>query len=182
MAFQLLITLDFSSHYMHMYRYVVVAASGAGWCELIGPAQFLGHRFAQPQGGQERCQLHHELVLPTRMFRLHFCPTPRVLITGLQTILFIACAGNELFFVALYLMKWVHTPLFQSLGTAPTYWTSFTWAEAMAIICAPVCASKNVVNLVQLWKASKILVGVDLAERAKEREKIHEESLREKKN
>lgn len=97
-------------------------------------------------------------------------------------ILFLVCAANELFFVALYLMKWVHTPLSASLGLAPTYWTSFTWAEAMAIICLPICTLKNFVNLVQLWKASKILVGVDLAERAKERERVHEESLREKKN
>jgi CDP-diacylglycerol--inositol 3-phosphatidyltransferase len=29
---------------------------------------------------------------------------------------------------------------------------------------------KNIINMVQLWKASKILVGVDLAERAKARE------------
>jgi CDP-diacylglycerol--inositol 3-phosphatidyltransferase len=29
---------------------------------------------------------------------------------------------------------------------------------------------KNIINFVQLWKASKILVGVDLAERAKTRE------------
>jgi hypothetical protein len=30
-----------------------------------------------------------------------------------------------------------------------------------------------VINLVQLWKASKILVGVDLAERAMERAKMN---------
>lgn len=33
----------------------------------------------------------------------------------------------------------------------------------------PVFFIKNVINVVQLWKASKILVGVDLAERAKAR-------------
>ena len=44
-----------------------------------------------------------------------------------------------------------------------------TWPELIALICFPISALKNIVNVVQLWKASKILVGVDLAERAKAR-------------
>lgn len=88
----------------------------------------------------------------------------------MQTYLFIICAGNELFFVALYLTKWIHTPLWQSYGLPITFLTQFTWAELMAYACFPVCFLKNYINLVQLWKASKILVGVDLAERAKARE------------
>ncbi|KAI0362239.1 phosphatidylinositol synthase [Trametes cingulata] len=92
------------------------------------------------------------------------------------TTLFIVCAGNELFYIALYLMKWVHTPLAQSLGIGGPL-AHYTWPELMMWICLPICAYKNVVNLVQLWKASKILVGVDLAERAKARE---EEAQRQK--
>lgn len=87
-----------------------------------------------------------------------------------QVNLFVICAGNELFYVALYLIKWVDTPLGQSYGFVPTLIAAFTWAELMAIVCLPVCALKNWINAVQLWKASKILVGVDLAERAKARE------------
>jgi CDP-diacylglycerol--inositol 3-phosphatidyltransferase len=41
-----------------------------------------------------------------------------------------------------------------------------TLAELAASVTAPVWAYKNVVNVVQLWKGSKILVGVDLTERA----------------
>ena len=67
-------------------------------------------------------------------------------------------------------MKWVHTPLGQSYDFVPSLIAMFTWAELMAIVCAPVCLLKNWINVVQLWKASKILVGVDLAERAKARE------------
>jgi hypothetical protein len=44
-----------------------------------------------------------------------------------------------------------------------------TYPHAMALLSFPVCFTKNVINLVQLWKASKILVGVDLATRAKAR-------------
>ena len=62
------------------------------------------------------------------------------------------------------------TPLWSSLGIAPSILTSVTWAELIAWTCLPVCALKNIINAVQLWKASKILVGVDLAERADARE------------
>ena len=84
--------------------------------------------------------------------------------------MFIVCAGNELFYVALYLMKWVHVPMTESFGLAPNVITNCTWAELMAYVCLPICFFKNVINLIQLWKASKILVGVDLAERADARE------------
>lgn len=40
-----------------------------------------------------------------------------------------------------------------------------TWPQLIAALTAPICFAKNVINIVQLWKASKILVGVDLAER-----------------
>lgn len=67
-------------------------------------------------------------------------------------------------------MAWVHTPI--GLGSYSTFpaLASVTYPQAMAIISFPVCFMKNVINLVQLWKASKILVGVDLAERANARE------------
>ena len=44
-----------------------------------------------------------------------------------------------------------------------------TWPELIAHLRFPVSMLKNIVNIVQLWKASKILVGVDLAERTKAR-------------
>ena len=78
--------------------------------------------------------------------------------------LFAFCAGNELFFVALYLMKWNHSP------TELAMFGTWTWPQVLAIVTFPFCFTKNVINIVQLWKASKILVGVDLAEREKARE------------
>lgn len=87
--------------------------------------------------------------------------------------LFLICAGNELFFVALYLVKWTSTPFpvdFTPLPFVGDWLRGLTYAQALALLSAPICAVKNVINLVQLWKASKILVGVDLAERAKARQ------------
>jgi len=87
--------------------------------------------------------------------------------------LFVFCAGNELFFVALYLMKWDHTP------TGLNYMGDITWAQVLALVTLPLCFMKNFVfNVVQLWKASKILVGIDLAERAKEREETELRKVR----
>ena len=70
-------------------------------------------------------------------------------------------------------MRWVHTPI----GSAPMLPSSLgwlTWAQIMALASFPVCFTKNVINAVQLWKASKILVGVDLATRAKAREAVRD--------
>ncbi|PPQ63084.1 hypothetical protein CVT24_005939 [Panaeolus cyanescens] len=74
--------------------------------------------------------------------------------------LFFVCAGNELFFVCLYLMRWTTTPI------SPALLGHLTYPQLMAYLTAPIFLLKNIINVVQLWKASKILVGVDLAERA----------------
>jgi CDP-diacylglycerol--inositol 3-phosphatidyltransferase len=80
-----------------------------------------------------------------------------------QRTLFFVCAGNELFFVSLYLMKWTSNPIDANL------YGSLTYPEVMAFVTGPIFLLKNIINVVQLWKASKILVGVDLAERAEAR-------------
>lgn len=64
-------------------------------------------------------------------------------------------------------MKWIPTPIgLSQLKFIPAH---LTWPQAIAMLTFPVCATKNIINFVQLWKASKILVGVDLAERAQAR-------------
>jgi CDP-diacylglycerol--inositol 3-phosphatidyltransferase len=86
--------------------------------------------------------------------------------------LFFICAGNELFFVALYLMKWVKTPI--GLTTSYSSVDQLSYPQLIALVCLPICLLKNIINVVQLWKASKILVGVDLTERAKARQERQE--------
>jgi len=65
-------------------------------------------------------------------------------------------------------MKWVHTPI-SFLKGIPLV-ASITYPEALALATSGVCLVKNIINIVQLWKASKILVGVDLARRQEARE------------
>jgi len=143
LLFQFLIALDFSSHYFHMYSSLVTGSRS------------------------------HKTVTSDVSWILW-------MYYNNSTTLFLMCFGNELFFVALYLMKWVHTPiaLFAFLSTHPVitditwpiniapYIGEITWPMLVAIFCFPISLTKNIINMVQLWKASKILVGVDLAERA----------------
>jgi CDP-diacylglycerol--inositol 3-phosphatidyltransferase len=94
----------------------------------------------------------------------------------LQPVLFTMCAGNEVFFVALYLIKWDYTPLYTllpySVVTSPVFVENFppalkhlTAAQLIAGLTLPISLGKNIINLVQAWKASKVLVGVDLRDR-----------------
>jgi len=136
LVYQFLITLDFSSHYMHMYSSLVTGSRS--------------HKTVQSD--------------VSRILWLYY-NDPRTL--------FVVCAGNELFFVALYLLKWDQHPIsFSDVLFSGQPWALLTWSQLLALFSAPFCLTKNIINLVQLWKASKILVGVDLAERQKEREEI----------
>jgi CDP-diacylglycerol--inositol 3-phosphatidyltransferase len=116
----------------------------------------------------------------------------------LQRTLFFYCFGNELFFVCLYLVgfyktplglkpEWFLAPFGESMAASLTKtaindvhswpaWTfqvirEFTWPQIVGAITFPICLMKQFFNAVQFWKAAKILVGIDLAERAKNREK-----------
>ncbi|EPQ58229.1 CDP-diacylglycerol--inositol 3-phosphatidyltransferase [Gloeophyllum trabeum ATCC 11539] len=136
MGFQFLMTLDFSSHYMHMYSSLIT-------------------------GSRSHKAVTSEV---SRILRFYYDPK----------ILFVMCAGNELFFVALYLMKWIDTPIASSsipqVAAFGSLLGDLSWPALLAVTCAPICLLKNIVNAVQLWKAAKILVGLDLLERQKERE------------
>ena len=61
-------------------------------------------------------------------------------------------------------MKWDHSP------TGISLLGNLSWAQLLFFGSFFFWLVKNIVNVVQLWKASKILVGVDLAERARARE------------
>lgn len=68
-------------------------------------------------------------------------------------------------------MKWDFAPIGIKINTPLPYdlqlcLAQMTWAQLLACTTAPICLLKNVINFVQLWKASKVLVGVDIAERA----------------
>jgi CDP-diacylglycerol--inositol 3-phosphatidyltransferase len=51
------------------------------------------------------------------------------------------------------------------------YIRELTWPQVMGAVTFPIFLVKQVINGVQFWKAAKVLVGIDLAERAHKREK-----------
>ncbi|QRW14465.1 CDP-alcohol phosphatidyltransferase [Ceratobasidium sp. AG-Ba] len=172
--FQMLITLDFSSHYMHMYSSLVTGSKS--------------HKAVTSEVSRILWYYYNNSVLKSSasagssVANIH------------QLTLFIFCACNELFFVALYLLSFgTYAPIggpftalsqflltFQPTGKpipelalAAQFVATVSWPHLLAIISFPICFGKNIINIVQLWKASKMLVGVDLADRAKEREAMH---------
>ncbi|KAI8142676.1 CDP-alcohol phosphatidyltransferase-domain-containing protein [Fennellomyces sp. T-0311] len=111
--FQFLISLDFSSHYMHMYSSMTAGSTS-----------------------------HKKLSESDYKF-LH-------LYYNSSTVLFIMCAGNELFFVALYCLK------FFTLNLA--WWV-------LLVVSGVICFAKQFINVVQIVNASKVLANIDQEER-----------------
>lgn len=159
LVFQALITLDFSSHYIHMYSSLLTGAAS-----------------------------HKTVTEEMSKILWYYYNDSRTL--------FFFCAGNELFFVCLYLMEFYPTPLgleprwfllpfgkdfalsvLKTAATDPKSWsalffnavTKTTWPMVAAALTLPVCAMKQVFSVVQFWTAAKVLVGVDLESRKRAR-------------
>ena len=70
-----------------------------------------------------------------------------------RTVLFLACAGNELFFMALYMVA--YQPRLALFGTRFFLWESLVGASA------PIFAFKQAMNVVQLYNAAHQLASLD---------------------
>lgn len=93
-----------------------------------------------------------------------------------QRTLFIFCFANEAFFVCLYLAAYWTTPIAphfllpetflhsdlardhpKVFGYVIYYLTHATWPQVVAALTFPIMFGKQVINVVQFWKASKIV-------------------------
>ncbi|KAK8862197.1 cdp-diacylglycerol-inositol 3-phosphatidyltransferase pis [Apiospora arundinis] len=166
LIFQGLISLDLSSHYMHMYATLAMGGSDTS----------------------------HKSVDKSRSWLLNLYYTNK-------TVLFIACAFNELFFIALYLLSFsspllspqllehvgehkasaiqhgaeVNSSVLKQLFTNPysagalelaraNKMDSF-WPWVIAGVSFPVMAIKQFLNIVQLVKASRWIAEGDVDQR-----------------
>ena len=96
-----------------------------------------------------------------------------------QRTLFVFCFLNEAFFVCLYLNAFwtkpinAHFPIPESFLSSslaisnPRFFggiiyvlRKITWPQLVAIISAPICLGKQIINVVQFWKASKIVSSI----------------------
>lgn len=116
--FQLLVGLDLSSHYMHMYA--TLAAGATSHKTLDGSHNWL--------------------------LRLYYTS---------REVMFIACAGNETFFMMLYMAAYKVGPVMQLSGFEMPAWL------VVAVACAPIWAFKQVMNLIQLIGAARKLASMD---------------------
>ncbi|KAL0635242.1 phosphatidylinositol synthase 1 (CDP-alcohol phosphatidyltransferase1) [Maublancomyces gigas] len=71
-------------------------------------------------------------------------------------VLFIFCAANEVFFLAMYLLSF------------PEFAAVHSWPWVVATVTFPICAAKQIVNVVQLVKAAVSLAEGDLEARRKD--------------
>lgn len=164
MVFQLLISLDFASHYMHMYATLAMGGSSQS----------------------------HKNIDEKRSKIMHLYYTNKA-------VLFVCCALNEVFFIALYLLCFSSplvtpsllqpepssfqpgspaVPKASSLLANP--WSAAAMEMARAnkmdstvpwVLCAisgPVMLFKQYVNVVQIVQASRWLAEGDRAERARQ--------------
>ncbi|WFD31333.1 CDP-diacylglycerol--inositol 3-phosphatidyltransferase [Malassezia sp. CBS 17886] len=149
LLFQGLVTLDFSSHYIHMYSSLLAGSTS--------------HKKVDSS--------------VSRILSLYYTDTRA---------LFVFCAGNEIFFLCLYLMAFYRQPL---LLNVPAYLPdrillpilahkdSFlfhmlyeyiparTWPQVLGAVTFPICAGKQIINCVQFWKAARALTEIDITER-----------------
>ncbi|RSH85073.1 CDP-diacylglycerol-inositol 3-phosphatidyltransferase [Apiotrichum porosum] len=148
LLYQFLIALDFASHYIHMYSSNVTGSSS------------------------------HKNITADVSRILYYYYTSKFT-------LFMFCFCNELFFVCMYLNAFIQTPISSVVlpelvvktgldKIAPCLLrgaANLTWPQFVAALNFPLCAGKQIINVVQFWKASKILVGIDLVDRQKARAK-----------
>ncbi|RHZ71185.1 hypothetical protein Glove_261g68 [Diversispora epigaea] len=119
-VFQLLISLDLSSHYMHMYSSLTAGSTS-----------------------------HKKISKSSN-------PILRAYYSN-NNVLFSFCAFNELFFVALYLLSFEKSSV-ESLG-------DLSLIHILALISFPICAGKQIINIIQLVGASQNLARVDIEDR-----------------
>merc|ERR1712167_105130 len=68
-----------------------------------------------------------------------------------KPVLFIACAGTEMWYMSLYTLAHVSGP---HIGGVPA-------VRALLYVCSPICAFKQLANLVQMWVACEFLLEKD---------------------
>jgi len=186
--FQGLISLDLSSHYIHMYATCVMGGADTSHKKVDKSRSWLLNLYYTNKVRSPPSSRPLPAILPTGR------PNP-----WLQTVLFVFCAANELFFIALYLLSFsspilspsllkpvatdpsihpgaqVNSSILRQIFTDPYSAAALEMARAnkmdstfpwiLAGISLPIMAAKQFINVVQLVKASRWLAEGDVAMR-----------------
>uniref|UniRef100_H3C7J0 CDP-diacylglycerol--inositol 3-phosphatidyltransferase n=1 Tax=Tetraodon nigroviridis TaxID=99883 RepID=H3C7J0_TETNG len=115
--FQLSMTLDVASHWMHLHSSTVKGSSSHKSIDLSG----------------------------NPILRIYYTSKP---------VLFVMCAGNELFFCLLYVLHHMEEP------------AGKTWLYWLQGVCGLICLLKAAISLLHLVTASQNMAALDASERA----------------
>jgi len=145
LLFQFLITLDFSSHYIHMYSSLVTGSKS--------------HKSVTKE--QSRILWSYYNNSRTLFF---FCACNEIFFVALYLIQWYPTPlGIHTHHLLKYLPKEVILRI--PLGVIRFVETTLTWPYLLAAITFPVCLGKQIINCVQFWKAAKALTDLDREER-----------------
>ena len=200
LLFQGLISLDLASHYIHMFATLTMGGTGQSHKKVDQSRSKLLHLYYTNKVFKPPA-LVSSLILRSRLCKYQPVLKGQKLISNpRQNVLFVFCALNELFFIALYLLSFSSPTLSPSL-LVPTSESSTSssaqpgspahpastlfaapgsaWAMELARankidsfwpwvllgLSAPVMAGKQILNVVQLVKASRWLAEGDIQTR-----------------
>ena len=149
LLFQFLITLDFSSHYIHMYSSLVTGSSS--------------HKIVGADVSRILWYYYNDTVT-----LFVFCACNELFFVCLYLMSFY----NKPFQLALDVVPGVS---YLAKQNSTISWLVFqgvpqlSWPQVVGALTFPVCAAKQIINCVQFWKAAKTLAGIDIVERRNRR-------------
>lgn len=132
----LVVLAQFYPKYQFIFQFLIVLDISSHWVQ-VNSNLLAGN-------------LNHKVVAESGNWFLKLYYTSRV-------VLFVMCAGNELFFAMLYLLHFASGPAILGVGL---------W-KLLAVITFPICAIKNGINVIQLVGGFQLLAEIDVQERQK---------------
>uniref|UniRef100_A0A3P8Q7P0 CDP-diacylglycerol--inositol 3-phosphatidyltransferase n=1 Tax=Astatotilapia calliptera TaxID=8154 RepID=A0A3P8Q7P0_ASTCA len=143
--FQLSMCLDIASHWLHLHSSTVKGSASHKTIDLSGNAILrLYYTSKVCVSYDKRVRVNFKGTVSERL-----C----VCVCVLQPVLFVMCAGNELFFCLLYLLYHIEEPA--------------GWLYWLQGLCGIICLLKSGISVLHLITASKNMAAIDAAEREK---------------
>ncbi|WFD06843.1 CDP-diacylglycerol--inositol 3-phosphatidyltransferase [Malassezia vespertilionis] len=155
LLFQGLITLDFSSHYIHMYT-TLVAGSKSHKIVDSEVSKILSLYYTDNRVLFIFCACNEIFFVCLYLMDFYKQPLELQIAPLLPHAMLKAIYAdrNGLFYHAIFY-----------------YIPSLTWPQILGAVTLPICAMKQAINAVQFWKAAKRLAEIDCEERSQRRAK-----------
>lgn len=153
LIFQGLVTLDFSSHYIHMYSSLV---SGSTSHKKVDSktSRILALYYTNTRVLFVLCAANELFFLCLYLMAFYTRPLGLNIASLFPSALFDWVTADK--------MSWQFKLVYETIP-------SLTWPQIVGAISFPMCAVKQVINGVQFWKAAKVLADMDVQDRSRRR-------------